>query len=125
MDFLQKPFKPQDFIDCINRSIRVARENFEQRQAKETAEISLQRLSPREREVLHHLLDGATSKEIARILNISYKTVDVHRSNVLRKLKVVSYLALKRKFEQGSPMASKCQAEPVRRASCKSPTSEL
>lgn len=99
MDFLQKPFKPQVFIDAINRALRVARENFEQRQSKTTADKLLQRLSARERDVLALLLDDSTSKEIARALSISYKTVDVHRANILRKLEVTSYLDLKRKLK--------------------------
>ena len=48
----------------------------------------LDKLSPRELEVLHALLKGHTSKEIARILDISPKTVDVHRANVFRKMEV-------------------------------------
>ncbi|ANB75905.1 hypothetical protein AYM40_26785 [Paraburkholderia phytofirmans OLGA172] len=48
------------------------------------------RLSAREREVLDGLLDGRTSKEIARVLNISPKTVDVQRTNVMRQMLVSS-----------------------------------
>lgn len=116
MDFLQKPFKPQDFLDCVNKAILAARKNFEQWQAKEATERFLQRLSSRERQVFHHLLDGATSKEIARSLNISYKTVDVHRSNVLRKLEVRSYLELKRKF--WTPRCTKWNLAAIRCTAC-------
>lgn len=100
IDFLQKPFNPQFFLDAINRATRFARESYETRQSKMTTEKLLDRLSPREREVLEHLLRGATSKEIARSLDISYKTVDVHRSSVLRKIGVCSCLDLKRKLDQ-------------------------
>ena len=100
MDFLQKPFNPQAFLDAINKAMRIARTRYEQQQSKFTAERLLRKLSVRELEVLEHLLNGATSKEIARILNISYKTVDVHRANVLRKLEVISYLDLKKRIDQ-------------------------
>lgn len=100
MDFLQKPFNPQAFLDAINKAMHIARSRYGQQQSKFTAEKLLRKLSVREREVLEHLLNGATSKEIARILNISYKTVDVHRANVLRKLEVISYLDLKKRIDQ-------------------------
>ncbi|CAI07439.1 Two-component response regulator [Aromatoleum aromaticum EbN1] len=106
MDFLQKPFNPQSFIDAINKAMQIARERFELLQSKLTTERLLQRLSTREREVLDHLLAGSTSKDIARLLDISYKTVDVHRANVLRKLGVTSYLDLKRKLEHAQ---EKCE----------------
>jgi PAS domain S-box-containing protein len=44
------------------------------------------RLSPREREVIHHLLEGRRSKEIALLLDISEKTIDTHRSRAFQKL---------------------------------------
>ncbi|MFQ5558914.1 MAG: response regulator [Acidimicrobiales bacterium] len=48
----------------------------------------LDRLTPREREVLRHLARGYTYKEIARRLTISVKTVETHASSVLRKLQL-------------------------------------
>lgn len=45
----------------------------------------MQRLTERELEVLQHLKQGLTSKEIASILEISKRTVDTHISNVCRK----------------------------------------
>lgn len=59
------------------------------------------RLTPREREVLHLVVEGSTTKEVARILDISVKTAENHRSRVLDKLGVhntaglVSYAAKK------------------------------
>lgn len=43
------------------------------------------KLSPREMEVLLYLLDGKTNKETARALNISYRTVEVHRQHIMLK----------------------------------------
>ncbi|WP_429327177.1 LuxR C-terminal-related transcriptional regulator [Paraburkholderia sp. GAS348] len=73
-----------------NRIARIARERYATRLRTHSLKEQLARLSGREREVLDGLLDGRTSKEIARVLNISPKTVDVHRTNVIRKMMVSS-----------------------------------
>jgi DNA-binding NarL/FixJ family response regulator len=53
-----------------------------------SAITSMQPLSPRELEVLRLVGAGKTSKEIARLLSVSVRTIDVHRANVKRKLRV-------------------------------------
>lgn len=88
IDFLQKPVNAQAFLHSINRIVRQARERFRSRQRDLGIRQQLDRLSARELEVLDGLLDGRTSKEIARLLDISPKTVDVHRASVMRKLGV-------------------------------------
>ena len=56
----------------------------------------IEKLSARELEVLRHLADGKSSKEIAVAMGISVKTVETHRSNLLRKLNLHSVVALVR-----------------------------
>ena len=51
-------------------------------------------LSPREREVAHHLVNGRTSREIGEALNISHRTVEVHRARLMRKFNVKNTAAL-------------------------------
>tara|TARA_R110002124_G_scaffold279572_1_gene452171 strand:- start:1188 stop:1760 length:573 start_codon:yes stop_codon:yes gene_type:complete len=51
-------------------------------------------LSPREREVAHHLVNGKTSREIGNSLNISHRTVEVHRARLMRKFNVKNTAAL-------------------------------
>ncbi len=89
-DFLQKPFEPQAFLDTVNRMMRTAHQRFAAREEQRRAAEKLTALSPRELEVMEQMVTGASSKEIGRILGISPKTVDVHRTNVLRKLGVSS-----------------------------------
>ena len=98
IDFLQKPFNSQAFLNSVNRAIRLAREAWEQR-AREIDTLSrLARLSEREKDVLRALLLGQTSKEIAKTLGISPKTVDVHRANVMRKFEASTYRDLLNKI---------------------------
>lgn len=96
IDFLQKPFNHQAFLHSVNRIVRLARERHDARQRDRGVQHQLDRLSTRETEVLDGLLEGHTSKEIARQLGISPKTVDVHRANVMRKLMVANSAELLR-----------------------------
>jgi RNA polymerase sigma factor (sigma-70 family) len=86
IDFLQKPFKPQEFLDAINRVHRIARERHTQRLHRVQLQQLVRQLSGREEQVLDLLVKGYTSKEIAQKLGISPKTVDVHRASVIRKM---------------------------------------
>lgn len=88
IDFVQKPFNPDRFLDSVRKAIRLAREQHAQQQGRLSLQKRLDNLSARESEVLYGLLDGRTSKEIARRLEISPKTVDVHRANLMRKMGV-------------------------------------
>lgn len=100
VDFLQKPFNPQQFLDCVARSTQIALQRHAELKERRQREDVLSRLSPRERDVFRHLLEGASSKEIGRSLEISPKTVEVHRANVLRKLEVSSVRELGSRFRE-------------------------
>jgi two-component system response regulator FixJ len=85
-DFIEKPF-PQDVLfGALERACSsvpsVAATNGP------SAEVAarLERLTAREREVLDRLVVGATNKEIARQLDISPRTVEIHRSRVMEKM---------------------------------------
>lgn len=97
-DFLQKPFNPQQFLECINRARVSAVERHAEWLKRRDYDESLARLSGREREVLELMLEGGSSKEIGRRLDISPKTVDVHRANILRKLEVANARELTSRF---------------------------
>jgi two-component system response regulator FixJ len=100
IDFLQKPFNSQIFLNSINRAIRLARTAYEQMSRESDMQNFIARLSEREKDVLQALLRGQTSKEIAKALGISPKTVDVHRANIMHKLKVTTYRDLLKIFRQ-------------------------
>ncbi len=88
IDFLQKPFNSQAFLHSINRLVKLAAAHYERKQQAQGVQQLLARLSRRELEVLDGLLSGQTSKQLAKTLSISPKTVDVHRASVMRKLLV-------------------------------------
>lgn len=100
VDFLQKPFNPQDFLKCINRMLRQAKERYDSRERALALRAHLDKLSGREIEILDALIAGQTSKEIARRFEISPRTVDVHRANIIRKMAVTSSTELLRLLDR-------------------------
>lgn len=103
VDFLQKPFKDQQFLDTVERavSISIARQNANQR-CVEARQI-LAKLSPRETEVAKHLARGLSNKEIGRELTISDNTVHVHRQHLMEKTGVSSAAELARLILRADP----------------------
>ncbi len=96
VDVLEKPFNDQALLDCVNRAFERAAE-IRRRQAEQAAiEARLAWLTPRESEVMTLMVAGKCSKEIARELGISRKTVDLHRMHVMAKLETESVVELVR-----------------------------
>ncbi|NOT12547.1 MAG: response regulator transcription factor [Methylococcaceae bacterium] len=101
VDFLTKPVLDQDLIEAIHAAFEKDRLN--RRTRAELAEI-LQRLAtltPREREVLAHVVSGRLNKQIAADLGTVEKTIKVHRAHLMTKLKVRSLADLVRLAERG------------------------
>ncbi len=93
-NFLQKPFAPGELVQAIVDAFEARKVVNVQSHAYAQACERLQTLSPREREVLSHLVNGASSKVTALVLGISPRTVDVFRSNILRKMQAPNIAAL-------------------------------
>lgn len=91
VDFLQKPFNSQQFLDRINAAIKYDGEEREKRDRARRLAQGLAMLTPREREILKLALSGESSKCIASALKISHKTVEAHRAHIMKKLNVRSF----------------------------------
>ncbi len=86
VDFVEKPFSDQFFLDTIQRAVaRDQRMRKRQADSQQTAD-RLEALTPREREVTGLVVKGKASKQIAAELHISQKTVEVHRMHIMEKL---------------------------------------
>jgi FixJ family two-component response regulator len=85
-NFLEKPFSEDALVDAIRAALASARS----RGAVGATGESLGRLSPRERQVLDLVIASKPNKNIADILGISSKTVELHRANMMGKLGVRS-----------------------------------
>jgi two-component system response regulator TtrR len=86
VDFLQKPYRNQDLLDAVNVALRLSKEALDKQSERKKYLDWLGSLSQREKETLDLVVTGKSSKEIARTLGISHKTVEAHRARVMRKL---------------------------------------
>jgi FixJ family two-component response regulator len=96
VDFLTKPVDAPDLLDAVARAIARDAENRSVRARQLAARERYDRLTPREREVLPHLISGQLNKQIGFDLGISERTVKVHRHQVLEKMEVDSIAELVR-----------------------------
>ena len=96
IDFLQKPFSESEVLKMVSKAIEQDRERRRTSKAKERIEAYLVSLTDREHQILSLVVGGWLSKNIARSLDISPKTVEVHRSNILKKSDADSMITLVR-----------------------------
>jgi FixJ family two-component response regulator len=99
VDFLTKPYTPDDLLDAVRRA--VARSEVEQARHARLEAIAgrMRTLSRREAEVLSQVVTGRLNKQIAGELGITEKTVKVHRARVMRKMQADSVADLVRMGE--------------------------
>lgn len=102
-DFLEKPFKDQALLDAVGQAVRRSRDDLAVEARRNQAHALLERLSPREREVARRVARGLPNKLIARELDISEKTVHVHRQHVMEKTHTGSAAELARLMLRADP----------------------
>ncbi|TDR71600.1 response regulator transcription factor [Paludibacterium purpuratum] len=90
IDFLTKPVDQMRLVESLRRAIRLSIRQHSQEVETQEVLARLARISGREREVLEGVAAGLSSKEIARELDLSPRTVEVHRANLFSKLDVTS-----------------------------------
>jgi two-component system, LuxR family, response regulator FixJ len=90
LDYLEWPFHPLLLDATFERLATEGDRRAEQARLRSAARAKIEKLSPREREVLILLIHGHSNKEMAEELKISPRTVEIHRGNMMRKLQANS-----------------------------------
>jgi len=93
-DFLTKPVKKEVLFPAIERALARDAQDREQRVRRRELRARFDTLTPREREVLAHVLRGQLNKQIAGDLDASERTIKAHRANLMAKLQVQSVAEL-------------------------------
>jgi two-component system, LuxR family, response regulator DctR len=93
-DFCEKPFSDNALVDRVEQALAQSAQVLAQAAEQRVVAAKLQELSERERDVMRLVIDGLPNKLVADQLDISVRTVEVHRARVFEKMGVKSAVAL-------------------------------
>ncbi len=93
-DFCEKPFSDNALVDRIEQALNLSHERLAARQQQHLLQSQLNELTDRERDVMRLVVEGLPNKLIADQLDISVRTVEVHRARVFDKMQVKSAVEL-------------------------------
>jgi two-component system, LuxR family, response regulator FixJ len=85
-EFVEKPFRDQDLLDRINHALELDKENRSTLALRADVLQRFESLTPREKQVMERVVDGAANKVIAIDLGLSERTVEIHRAKVMEKM---------------------------------------
>lgn len=100
MDFLTKPTEGSVLLAKVNNALDHCQRLRKQQKESQSATSIFLSLTSRELEIMQCIISGQTSKQIAQQLNISYRTVEVHRAHVIQKTGVSNFMELARLFSE-------------------------
>jgi two-component system response regulator FixJ len=99
IDFLEKPFNNEDLLASIRVASARANDSKKDRDLFAKCRQCLSSLTPREREVIQHVVDGMSNRHIAELLDVSDRTIEAHRSRAMKKMGAESIPDLVRKCD--------------------------
>jgi two-component system response regulator FixJ len=88
IEFLEKPFDPEMLVVTLTRAFGILSDVSFEQQEQAAARAQLASLTPRERDVVFGLIDGSANKIVAYKLDLSPRTVEMHRANAFAKLRL-------------------------------------
>ena len=94
VDFIEKPYRDQELLDRIQQAIELDEQRRQQDHRRQQVSDRLDLLTPREREVMEHVVAGETNKQIAGALGISLRAVEAHRARVMERMAASSVAQL-------------------------------
>jgi FixJ family two-component response regulator len=95
-DFIEKPFRDQELLDRINDALQKDSSRRAKSLAIDQLVMRTERLTQREREVMQLVVSGKQNKLIAHELNVSQRTIEIHRARVMEKMEARSLADLVR-----------------------------
>ena len=93
-DFIQKPFHDQELLDRIQQALTTYRESQDELTLRKDVQERYEKLTPREKEVMEAVVRGHANKVIAMDLELSQRTVEIHRARVMEKMQARSLASL-------------------------------
>ncbi len=90
LDFIEKPYEAEMLLRTVDAAFSRLAEDSQEAARVEEARVKVDKLSPRETDVLKGLIEGRSNKIIAYELDISPRTVEIYRANLMEKLEVRS-----------------------------------
>ena len=103
-DFVEKPFSNNLLVDRVEQALQLSAQALLRRRGQQTLQQALAELTDRERDVMQLVIEGRPNKLIADALDISVRTVEVHRARVFEKMDVKSAVELANRLrELGRP----------------------
>lgn len=96
IDFIQKPFSDEELLNRVRQALESEADERAAREQRDSVRARLEKLTPREREVMSQIVLGRVNKVIAQELGISQRTVEIHRARVMHKMRARSIAELVR-----------------------------
>ena len=104
-DFFEKPFNDEALLACVRRAIDFDQKQRRRHDQREAVRARLSRLTSRERQVLEGVIRGRLNKQIAEELDLSEKTIESHRANLMRKMQAENVVDLVKLIVDGNHLA--------------------
>ena len=101
-DFVEKPFSDNALVDRVEQALALSLQALTERADARALERALAELTEREREVMQLVVEGKPNKLIADALDISVRTVEVHRARLFEKMNVKSAVELANLLRPGA-----------------------
>jgi len=99
IDFLAKPFRDQDLVDAVISGLELDRQRLAAERIRSGFRDSWRSLTNREREVLGHVADGRSSREVAEVMGVAELTTKLYRGSAMRKMNVRTVAELLRMMD--------------------------
>jgi FixJ family two-component response regulator len=100
IDFLPKPFQPKQLLESVERALDRSAEQRRRAFERNHANALLERLTPREYEVMQLVATGMLNKQVGGELAMAEKTVKTHRAHMMQKLEITSVAELMRVLQR-------------------------